>query len=323
MSQLAAELKDERKNRRKGATYSIILHALLLLIAIWPFLEGPADIDKNFAIVVEFEKPIVVKKSGSSQKQSAASSSSEQANKPSETEPAPKRNVQEVERIEKTDIRPATQPIEEVITAPDIEVPKWPEPVETPERIETTTPTKQTTPQTVEDNSIDDFLPVLDKIIEEDEAGAGSTAGELGDSNFDPNADGGSGSGGDGKGEKDNGGVAAGAGTGSSDLPPGDFGSGEGLGGAGFDGEGPLTRQIKKRADCTHLVYQDAKIVLDLCINRSGDITYSRYNMRRSSVKDKSYARQFTNCFRNTIFFPDNSAPAKECGTYTYKISFN
>jgi len=322
MSDNTTELKGEKKNKRRGAFYSVTLHALLLLIAILPFLDPPADIDKNFAIVVEFEKPIVVKRSGSSSRESAASSSSEAAQQQSETNPKPKRTVQEVQKIEKTEVKPATTPIEEVITAPDIETPKWPEPVEAPEKIETTTPVKQPTTQVVEEQSIDDFLPVLDQIIEEDEANADTGSGGLGDSNFDPNSNGTGGDGGDGKGKKDNGGVAVGSGTGSSELPPGGYGDGDGLGGVGFDGEGPLQRRVKTRADCVHLAYKDAVMKLDLCINRDGRITYSKYNLRQSSVKDKSYARQITNCFRNTVFYPNKSAPAKECGTYTYKISF-
>lgn len=323
MSYQASELKDEKKNKRKGMFYSVTLHALLLLIAILPFLDPPADIDKNFAIVVEFEKPIVVKKSGSSKATGAKSDNSDAANKQSDDNPKPERKVQEIEQIQKTEIKPATKPIEEVITAPDIETPKWPEPVETPEKIETTTPTTQTTPQTTEDKSIDDFLPVLDKIIEEDESGTGSGSGEVGDSNADPNSDGGGGTGGDGKGKADNGGKSSGSGTGADDAPPGGFGDGEGFGSVGYDGEGPLVRPVKTFAKCiSGLIRADAKMVLDLCINRSGQITYSKYNLRKSTVKDKAYARQVTNCFREMRFKKNASAPAKECGTYTYKISF-
>lgn len=322
MASNATELKDEKKNRRKGAFYSITLHALLLLIAIFPFLDPPADIDKNFAIVVEFEKPIVVKKSGSSEKTGAKSDNSDAAKQQSTTNPKPKRTVQEVTKIERTEVKPATKPIEEVITAPDIETPEWPEPVETPEKIETTTPTTQTTPTTVQDKSIDDFLPVLDQIIEEEESGTGTSNGDVGDSNFDPNADGGGGSGGDGKGKSDNGGKSSGRGTGPDDAPPGGFGDGDGLGTVGYDGEGPLQRKVKKRAACINgLIRDDAVMKLDLCINRNGQITYSKYNLRQSTVKDKAYARKVTACFRDMLFEVDKTAPSKECGTYTYKIS--
>ena len=125
-----------------------------------------------------------------------------------------------------------------------------------------------------------------------------------------------------GQGKEDNAGTAAGSGTGADDLPPGDFGDGDGLNNVGFDGEGPLTRRVKVRPKCSHLAYTDAKIVLDLCINRDGNITYSKYNLRRSTVKDRAYARQITNCFRDMIFYEDRTAPAKECGTYTYKFKF-
>jgi hypothetical protein len=317
MSQSSTELKDEKKNRRKGVFYSVTLHALILLIAILPFLDPPADIDKNFAIVVQFEKPIVT---SGSQKESAKSSSSDESAQQGEDEPRPERTVEEVRKIESQDFKPTTKPIEEVLTAPDINVPQFPEPVETPVKIETTSPQTTPTSQSSSEPSIDDFLPVLDKIIEEDESANGS--GSPGDSDADPNASGQGGDGGDGVGKADNSGTASGSGTGDNSLPPGDFGEGDGLGDVGFDGEGPLTRRVKFRPDCAGLAYKDAKIVLDLCINRDGDITYSKYNLRRSSVKDRSYARQITSCFRDMIFEEDNRAPSKECGTYTYKFSF-
>ena len=133
MSLNQTELKDEKKNRRKGFFYSVTLHALLLLIAILPFLDPPADIDKNFAIVVEFEKPIV--KSGSQSKSSAASSSSEESAKQGEDEPRPQEAVEEVRKLNTTELKPTTRPVEEVIKAPDLTSPKFPEPIETPQRI--------------------------------------------------------------------------------------------------------------------------------------------------------------------------------------------
>ena len=318
MSLNQVELKDEKKNRRKGFFYSVTLHALLLLIAILPFLDPPADIDQNFAIVVEFEKPIV--RSGSSSKSAAASSSSEESAKQGENEPRPQEKVEEVRQLPKSELKPTTKPIEEVITAPDISVPKFPEPVETPQRIETTTPNTTPTSQSEAEPSIDDFLPVLDQIIEDEETGNGT--GAAGDSDIDPNASGTGGDGGDGTGKQDNGGDASGSGSGDSGLPPGEFGDGDGFGSVGFDGEGPLRRRVKYRPNCAGLAYKDAKIVLDLCINRDGDITYSKYNLRRSTVKDRAYARQITNCFRDMLFEKDRTAPSKECGTYTYKFKF-
>lgn len=322
MSFNQGELKDEKKNRRKGMFYSVALHSLLLLLAILPFLDPPADIDKNFAIVVEFEKPIVVKKSGSQSQASAASSSSDNAANQGQDEPRPQRQVEEVRKLNNTEVKPTTSPVEEVITAPDITAPKFPERVESPQRIETTTPNTTPASQAEVDNSIDDFLPVLDQIIEDEQTGNGS--GALSDNDIDPNASGQGGDGGSGVGKEDNDGVAAGSGSGDSNLPPGSYGDGGGggAGGAGFDGEGPLKRRVKVRPNCNHLAYKDAKIVLDLCINRSGQVTYSKYNLRESTVKDRAYARQITNCFRDIIFESDNSAPAKECGTYSYKFIF-
>ncbi|MDX1683763.1 MAG: hypothetical protein R3275_00940 [Saprospiraceae bacterium] len=312
------ELKDEKKNRRKGIFYSVTLHSLLLLLAILPFLDPPADIDKNFAIVVEFEKPIV--RSGSQSKASAASSSSDAAANQGQDEPKPQRNVQEVKRLNNTEVKPTTSPVEEVITAPDITAPKFPEPVESPQRLETRTPNTTPASQSETDASIDDFLPVLDKIIEEEQTANGS--GALGDSEVDPNASGGGGDGGAGSGKEDNDGQASGSGTGDNRLPPGAYGDGgtSGIGDAGFDGEGPLRRRVKIRPDCAHLAYTDAKIVLDLCINRAGDVTYSKYNLRMSSIKDRKYARDITNCFRDIVFESDFTAPSKECGTYSYKF---
>lgn len=314
------ELKDEKKNRRKGMFYSVALHSLLLLLAILPFLDPPADIDKNFAIVVEFEKPIVVKKSGSQSKASAASSSSENAANEGQDEPRPQRNVQEVTKLNNTEVKPTTKPIEEVITAPDVTAPKFPEPVESPQRLETTTPNRTPASQSEVDNSIDDFLPVLDQIIEDEQNANGS--GALSDNDIDPNASGQGGDGGAGTGKKDNDGTASGSGTGDNRLPPGAYGDGGGgsAGSAGFDGEGPLQRRVKWRPECVNLFKKDAKVALDLCINQAGEVTYSKYNLRGSTIKDRAFARQITVCFRDIIFESDYTAPAKECGTYVYKF---
>lgn len=319
------ELKDEKKNKRRGMFYSVTLHSLLLLLAIFPFLDPPADIDKNFAIVVEFEKPVV--RSGSSSQASAASSNSNEASNQGNDEPKPQRNVEQIQKIENQSVKPSTTPAQELITTPDITAPKFSEPVKSPERINR--PTTSTTPisKSSTENSIDDFLPVLDQIIEEEQNSNtnGTGSGARGDSDIDPSLAGQGGTGGDGSGKADNGGTASGSGQGDSGLQPGGGGDGfgDGVGAAGFDGEGPLRRRVKVRPNCTGLAYKDAIIVLDLCINRDGDVTYSKYNLRESSVKDRAYARQITNCFRDIIFYSDNTAPSKECGTYTYKMSFS
>ncbi len=331
MSTQQLTLYGEEQNKRKGMTISIIVHSLLLLLALWPLLKTNLDRDKNFAVLIEFEKPKVVipppKKNLSGGKASAKSSAG--APKKATPEPAPenkkaeaaKRKVTPVSDIQKPKPRPTTKPIERVITTPDIEKPNYPDPIETPDRIESqsTTSVPTSTPQSP---SIEDMLPDLDKIMKEEKSankgnGTGSDAGD--DSNPERGEGHGGKASGNGKGNKDNGGKAAGSGTVDGDLPPGDPGNGMTEG--DFETEGPLKRRLKKRADIHDLQLRKGKIVLSLCINRQGQITYARGSLKKSTIKSRRLVRAFTKRFKEqSVFYPDKTAPTKECGTFTYNI---
>ena len=322
-------LYGEEQNKRKGMTISIIIHSLLLLLALWPLLKTNLDRDKNFAVVIEFEKPKVIpppKNLGGGKAHAKSNAGSPQKSNP---EPAPKntksdatkRKVTPVSDIQKPKPTPTTKPIERVITTPDIEKPSYPDPIETPDRIETQSTT--TVPTTVPQSpSIEDMLPDLDKIMKEEKSsknGSGSGS-DLGD---DSNPERGEGKGGKasgiGKGDADHGGKASGSGTVDGDLPPGDPGNGMTEG--DFETEGPLKRRLKKRADIRDLQLRKGTIVLSLCINRQGQITYARGSIKKSTIKSRRLIRNFTRRFKEqSVFYSDNSAPTKECGTFTYRI---
>ena len=329
MADQALTLRGEEQNKRKGMTISIILHALLLLLALWPLLKTDLDRDKNFAVIIEFEKPRVVPPPKSTGGGKASAKSSAGSPNKSNPEPAPKnqkaeaqkRKVTPVSDIQKPKPRPTTKPIERVITTPDIEKPSYPDPIETPDRIETqsTTSIPTTQPQSP---SIEDMLPDLDKIMEEEKSAKNGqgTGKDLGD---DSNPERGEGHGGkadgSGKGDADHGGKAAGSGTADSDLPPGD--PGDGFTDGEEETEGPLRRRLKQRASIKDLQLRKGTIVLYLCINRQGQIIYARGSLRKSKIKSRSLIRKFTKRFKDqSIFYPDQSAPTKECGFYTYRI---
>lgn len=332
MATYSMNLQGEKQNKRKGRTISAIIHILLLLIAFWPMLKANVDYDKQFAILIEFEKPKVVKPKKKSLEGSKQSSKSEEGSKEeSKPKPAPKKDVPKpqkpktppVAEVPRKKPKPTPKPQDPIITTPDIQQPKAPDPVEVPDEIDK--PTPNTIPvKKPEAPSIDDMLPELDKMIEEEQSSADNTgnADDFGDDSNPERGEGrkGKGQNPQGQGQEEHAGKSSRRGNQGEDLPPGD--PGDGLTEGYFETVGKLRRRIKKRANVSDLELKSGTIVLELCINRQGEIIYARGSVKRSSIKNRRLIRLFTRRFREqTLFYPDPKAPTRECGLYTYRIS--
>jgi len=60
------------------------------------------------------------------------------------------------------------------------------------------------------------------------------------------------------------------------------------------------------------------KVVLNLCINTKGDVTYAKLNKKKSTLTDKSIIADALSAMNKTTFQPSSSAYSKECGQWAF-----
>lgn len=312
--------KIERNNKRTGFLISAILHALLLLIILWRFLETPLVEETTIEVVLLmpvkeiFQDPEIIPGGGSS-----AGPESEEpkegGSKGSEASPALEELEKQPDKIDvikptptPTPTPPSPKPVV-VVTEPQVVVIP-------PAKTKTDPIPTKPSPPVVSPNP-----PVVNKPKPTQGGGTGS-AGNASTGDDDAPGTGGTGSG-SGAGGSGSGGASSGSGTGGGGNAGSGTGTGSGDGtGVDFDETGPLKRAVCKRANINELAREYVQsAVFNMCINQQGDVTHIKYNSRLSKTKDKSFIIEATRKMQQYEFCVDLKAPRKECGTFTFQIA--
>ncbi|MBK9108058.1 MAG: hypothetical protein IPM92_06640 [Saprospiraceae bacterium] len=316
--------KIENGNKRIGYLISAIVHALILFIILWRFLELPVEPPQEYAIELlgptpQYVEPIVEQDPGGGNSAGPEDTEPQEGGSPGSEAPeskTPEDAVKVVDKIEekiepvKTTPIPTTPNPKPVIVAPTPEVVK----VDPPKKIEVPGPTR---PGPIPNNNPS---PVVTKPNTQSGGGSGTSGnGNSGDDDAPGSGGSGTGSGG--------GTGAGGANTGSGTGGGGGTGSGTGGGsgdGAGvdFDEIGVLKRKVISRPDLSGLARPTPQtVVFNMCVNREGAVTYIRYNPKLSKTKEVNFIREATQKMQLYKFQPDPKAARKECGTYSFTAS--
>ncbi|MBT8220976.1 MAG: hypothetical protein KJP00_14195 [Bacteroidia bacterium] len=339
---------DNRKDRRKGRFLSFMLHAGIILMAIWPFMQ-PLPEEKTAeiqVIMVDFREQT----SGSQREGASASSKSgletfveetipeeelveEQVEDPlpePEPIPEPEPQIQEV-----PDINPTPQPELMTTTAPEpIKIPPVPpqpepEPIPEPEVVEAPPierpPVREPEPEPVPEpepepepqpkpekpkSAIEQIRDFFSKPENNPTKGRNGNSGE--------------GTGDKEDGKETNDGSSDSGNSGSGDKGDGDSDSGNRANGAGegfIEGMGRLSRDIMSKPSISSLIKKEGTIVVKVCINRRGSVIYAEFDNENSTIKDSDHKKRAVDHVQKVVFKANNNAPDRECGRLYYSLS--
>lgn len=316
----------EDANSLRGGLISAILHLLLLLILLFFLtfeIKPPEDPDAPpYVSLVQFiPAPELVnyENAGGSKgnpgletKEGGSKGESKETPTPQPTEDSKVKEVP-VEEVPKQST-PAPKPV--VTSEPDVVTlptpPKIP-PVSNPKPTESTGGSTTNVPSTPTKpantgSSGDDDTPGSGG------SGTGSGAGT------------GSGDASQGSGSGAGGGTGTGGGGGTGGGQGGGTGTGTGDGvGVDFETKGPLKR-TRERCDINPATLAGPtlqEVAFNICINRTGNITYINYNSNQSKTRDIKFVKSAMNVQRSCRYKPDPSAPFKECGVVYFKVGAN
>ena len=89
-----------------------------------------------------------------------------------------------------------------------------------------------------------------------------------------------------------------------------------------FAGDGLFNRQVISRANVARLAEKEGKVVINLCVNRNGDVVYTAVDNANSTIVDSSIIAKSEICAGQYIFDKDPTAPEEQCGrlTFVFKI---
>ena len=280
---------EARKDKKKSMRISAIIHIIILLLAILPFMEmpdPPPAVAK--AILVEF-------KTGSSKKGAKKAA-------PVKSEFAERKETQVTEQIK-------TSPPPPIVTS-KTEPPIVPSQVE---KVKVKMPDKpvslpKTKTETLPDRevSIEPTQVVKVEIEIETPASSGSGGGKS-DSEV-------SGTGGDGTSVT---GSADGSGSGNADSGSGDGEVGDGGGGSGdgnFQGDGILTRPYLRTPDLTDLIKENGTLAFNFCVDRAGKVVFAEFNKEHSTIRDTDIVRKALSRAHEYLFEAKFDAAPRECG---------
>ena len=343
-------LSQEEIDKRKGKRISITVHAILLLLAIIPFMAMKETVPPAITIVfTDFKSGGSTEGASGGQKAKAmATPDREEAapretyTKPTPTTPTPPtptpvtqptpqpqpEPVEEIQEVEEVEVVPTPQ--EEVLTDDSSNPPLPPveETEDVPDEVVVEEPAYEIVPEETQEADVEEteeaeeapesFFPESSKAD-----GTGNSSSEASDETGDDSFFS------DGDGEADtNPGSGLGdnePGNGTGDSGNGTDGSGNsGSGGGTGDGEGDgvLGRKVIYRANITEVAQgKVGKIVIDLCINKNGIVTYAEIDKIRSTIKETDVQSRALDAILNYRFEKDPRAPSRECGKYTLKWS--
>jgi hypothetical protein len=281
--------REERRDKKKSMRISAIVHIIILLLAILPFMEmpyPPPEVAK--AILVEF-------KSGSSKKGAKRAA-------PVNSEKAERKETKVTESIQ-------TSPPPPVLTSKT-------EPPIVPTKVENVkvkvmnkpTPLPKTKTEHLPDRKVSLEPTQVVKVKVEIEAPS-STGGGSGNSQSDA-----SGTGGDGTSAT---GTADGNGQGNANSGSGDGEVGQGGGGSGdgnFQGDGILKRVWIEWPDLTDLIKENGTLSFNFCVNPGGKVVFAEYNSEHSTISDTEIVKAALSRAHEYKCEPKSDAMARECG---------
>ena len=318
------------RSRTKGRVVSVILHALLLLLAFLPFLsmQNPKEPSKE-ALVIQFDYPyneyVAPEKfvtesletgSKSSGSEAGGSTPSQEPRQPREVAAAPSK----LSTPTVTSVAKPTSALRSNMS--DIPLPT----------------AKVTQKQAWA--SVDDVGGVESDAVEELKMidWSGGKIGEIagsgdGDDDSDVWNDGfGNGTGGSGTGSGGGPGNATGAGSGpGGGTGAGGLGKGSGIGGVtkgvkGREafGEGDLNRSLIQRSPkAGQLAVKEGRICVYICVDKHGKVISSQYNTSKSTIKETSILAKAQVIASEYVFAPDIMATEKQCGNFYFVFAFD
>lgn len=316
--------KEEQKNSFKAmATALTVVLLLLLLIFFFKFdIKIPEDPDAPpYLSLIDFipaEKVKDYEDAGGSKGdegiedlEGGSKGNQEQTPQP-EPEPMAEKKV-ETTPVEKIPTPSAPKPIL-TSSEPDIVKLPTPPPIKVPAKTSTdvVTAPKQEVPSTTPSKPASTTTSTSSG--DDDTPGSGGTGTGSGSGNGAGDSNSGSGTGaGGGSGTGGGGGTGGGSGAGTG------AGTGDGVG-IDFESTGPLKRKRIGGPSLKTLAGETVQyVVFDICIDRSGNVTYKKYNSKQSKSKDITFIRKALDLVKEWKFELGPSAPKKECGTVTFK----
>ena len=328
--------KSEKVSRNKGRVVSVTLHSLLLILMFLPFfsMKAPDEPTKE-ALVIQFDYPynnyvapekfveeeqemntdMASKMSGS---EAGGSPQSEEAMKSRPQQAAPSRlstpAMTQVNQVTQTSSALRSSIGEIPLPAPKIVA-------------------KQAWASAGDSDFFESDGVEEMKMIDWSDGAFGDVPGSGpgdGDDDSDVFSDGfGSGTGGTGgqgggAGNKTGTGSGPGGGTGA-----GGTGSKTGVGqdgsglkwGVGLD-DGLLNRELVQRANVGSLAVKEGKVSIFICVDRSGMVVSTKYDLAGSTLKDPAFVAKAEACAKSYIFARDDDAPERQCGklAFVFKI---
>jgi len=326
-----SQSRTHRKSQNRGRFTSFTVHLLLLLMAYLPFLSfHPPEPPPKEALVIQFDYPynqyVAPKKFEEEKMEMPETANLEEASKMSGSEGG----GNEI-KAEPMQSRPQ-QSAPTALAAPSA-------------------PTALKTPPTPISTKASDIPLPMPKIYTSqawasvEDVSASETDGvkemrmidsgtSFGDAEVPSGGDGDDDSGitSEGFGQKPGGGGGKGNGTGNTTGNGSGPGGGTGTGnagnktGVGNNGTGMdygvglnglLNRKIIKQGAIGKLAEQPGKIAIFVCVDQSGKVVGTQYDIVASTIKDPSLIAKAEAVARTYQWAPDPSAPAKQCGKLT------
>lgn len=333
---MSTDVKRESKNRRKGVVISFLMHCLLLLAFMMPFMtqvirvETPGEIEvihipEDYVPIDEPVKQLGM--GGGYSGKEAAGAGPEQVAKGSDVPPS--------EQV-KVDPLPAPTPEKEVVSnptpTPAPEVKPEPAPTPRPDPVPEIkeVPTPAPAPPVVTELPAPIMLPPAPPKVDEnpypvivdapggnsgassgnDGKGGGATTGKEDGTTSGGSSDHGTGTGN--KGED-------GTGTGTHGTGPGSGNSGGGHG--WIEGDGVIDRKVIYRAEISKFAKKSGIVVVKICINPNGLVVYAEPDYEKSTLKDKTLISRSVETALKWKFERKANAPSKDCGRVTFRFT--
>ncbi|MBT8189458.1 MAG: hypothetical protein KJO29_03425 [Bacteroidia bacterium] len=327
---MSNEIALERQHKRKGARISLFFHIALIIIALFAKCDYEKAIENQYAVAINFEE-IEFKPSANSNK--AQSTSGEARKKadpvseletkksepietkppevkqptPTPTPPQPTDPVIAEETMEDSEV----EAVEEVLDVEDPEPEPVPEPEPEPEVIPE--PEPEPAPEETTKESIKDKIDRLKDIFKT--GGGKKSDNPEGDPSRSEGTDEGTGEGKEGKGQ-------------GADKTGNDGDSGVGTGGSGLgeyddSGDGVFGRRVIYRNVGQIPMTMSGTVVVKVCINRAGLVTYVELLERESTITDQNILRKTAKAAQGYKFEPDRTAPREQCGKLKISLDIN
>ena len=328
----AKMIEDKRRSMRTSA----FIHALIILLALLPFLKSPMP-PKPYqqAILVEFDM------GGSSEgSKQAAPNSPEDAMASATSDNVEEEVTEEEARDEVSEIKPVeSTPSPSVLTSKveppvinqtkvrKVDVKTTPKPTNTipkQTKIEEV-PTKKKEVVLKPSKSRKVIVKVERPAVKK---GKGSGSGKVDNSSKKTGSGtgkgkatiGGKGSGGDGS-SKTGDGNGDGQGAGDKGDGDGTEGNGKGKGQGDGEGDGILTRMLLETPNFDGIIKESGRISINVCVDRNGKVTFVEFNREHSTIRDMDVIKKAVSYAREYLFERDLTAPARECGRVSFTIT--